>query len=127
MIQLMIFFTNRDLEEMKNKECGLSIIQDLNTTNFKIGILRCIDFKKKYNYIPTGFEIIEYDEENESILENTRYFFNANIVNKESYPHNTAWKRMFKEFPHIKEYIYVNDNFCIPYNKETDKIININI
>ena len=127
MVQLMIFFTNRDLEEMKEKECELSIIQDLESTNSKFGILRCLDFKKQYGYVPTGFEIIEYNEEYEEVIEDTRYFFNATIINKDNCTNDIGWKRMFKDFPHIKEYIYVNNNFCIPYNEETDKIININI
>lgn len=129
MVQIFILFSDEDLKQILEieEENKINILQDLEEYNMRIGILRCLDFKKKYNYTPIGFELLEIDDETFEVFENERFFFNGKIINKENCPNEISWKKMFKDFPYIKEYVYVNENFCVPYNKEKDKIININI
>ena len=129
MVQIFILFNNEDLKKILEieEENKLNIIQELEEYNMRLGILKCLDFKKKYGYVPVGFELLEIDDETFEVFENERFFFNGKIINKENCPNEISWKKMFKDFPYIKEYVYINDDFCIPYYNEKDKIININI
>lgn len=125
MVQIFILFNNEDLKKILEieEENKLNIIQELEEYNMRLGILKCLDFKKKYGYTPVGFELLETDEETKF----ERFFFNGKIINKKNCPNEISWKKIFKDFPYIKEYVYINDDFCIPYDNENDKIININI
>ena len=129
MVQIFILFSDEDLKQILEieEENKINILQDLEEYNMRIGILRCLDFKKKYDYTPVGFELTEMDDDTFETLKNERFFFNGKIINKENCPNEISWKKMFKDFPYIKEYVYINENFCIPYDSENDKIININI
>ena len=129
MVQIFILLNNEDLEKMLEleDENKISLIQELEEYNMRLGILKCLDFKKNFDCVPVGFELLEIDDETFEVFENERFFFNGKIINKENCPNEISWKKMFKDFPYIKEYVYINENFCIPYDNEKDKIININI
>lgn len=128
MVKLFILFDNETIEKMKeNTECHLSVVQDLQEYNLKVGILKCLDFKKQFGFIPIGYEMIECDNELFKVIQNQRVFFNAQIIDKKNMPKSIDWKEIFQDFPYIDKYIYTNNNFCVPYNRETDQIIHINI
>lgn len=127
MIQLFMFFTKNDIEKMIEEQCDNNIVQTIDKYDEKIGIIKCLDFKKQYNIFPCGFELLDIDEDNYTVYNNERFFFNGKILSKKDILNNMEWKAMFRDFPYIDKYIYVNDDFCIPYDEEKDKIININI
>lgn len=128
MVHIFMYFDNKTLEKMNgDKENYYQVIQTLEDFNSNIGIIKCLEMKKQTNYVPIGFEIVEADDDNFEILRCERFFFNGQIINKKDVPKTKDWNEMFKDFSDIKKYIYINENFCIPYIEETDKIININI
>lgn len=128
MVHIFMYFDNKTLEKMNgDKENYYPVIQTLEDFNSNIGIIKCLEMKKQTNYVPIGFEIVEADDDNFEILRCERFFFNGQIINKKDVPKTKDWNEMFKDFSDIKKYIYINENFCIPYIEETDKIININI
>ena len=64
------------------------------------------------------------DDDDDEMIDKNRYFFNGKIITKDNVPYNWNYTKMLKDY---KKLIYINDNFCYPYDDETDSILHINI
>ena len=100
------------------------LIEDCATAMPSEGLIRCKKIKEQGYPEPVGFSLIDYDEydlNEPPIVKN--YYFNAKIITPENAPQN--WSR--DVFKLSKKFLLVNENFCIHYDEETDKIIKTNL
>ena len=99
------------------------LIEDIPSNDFMIGVSNCVELKKTSSFTPVGFRILEYDEDNFDIIEEKVYFINGKIIDKSNQP--SSWKKEKLFDDSVKTIVYVNDNYCVPFNPETDKILTI--
>ena len=99
------------------------LIEDIPSNDFMIGVSNCVELKKSSPFIPVGFRILEYDEDNFDIIEEKVYFINGKIIDKSNQPSSWKKEKLFDDC--VKAIVYINDNYCAPFNPETDKILTI--
>ena len=99
------------------------LIEDIPSNDFMIGVSNCIELKKTSSFSPVGFTILGYDEDGLDIIEEKTYFINGEIINKSNQPASWKKEKLFDDY--VKAVVYINDNYCAPFNPETDKILTI--
>lgn len=98
---------------------------EMKTNDFNEGIGLMLLFKEKYGFLPYGFTMITYEEDeakNITIIKNNLYLFNGKKIPSEE----IEWlnKDLREKNPY---YVYIDDNFYVPYNEDTMILLNINI
>ena len=110
-------------DEKENK--NIENVFNIETDNV-IDILNlCVSFKNQYNITPFGFILMKYEiiDGEITICEVKNYFFNGLLVPIENLPISVY--SSLKE--PCKYFIYLNDDFFIPFNIDKDINLNINI
>ena len=115
---LYIYDTTVNLDNIPDK-----LIEDIPSNDFMIGVSNCVELKKTSSFTPVGFTILEYDEDDLNIIEEKTYYINGKIIDKSNQP--SSWKKEKLFDDHIKAIVCINDNYCAPFNPETDKILTI--
>lgn len=115
---LYIYDTTVNLDNIPDK-----LIEDIPSNDFMIGVSNCVELKKTSSFTPVGFTILEYDEDDLNIIEEKTYYINGKIIDKSNQP--SSWKKEKLFDDSVKTIVYVNDNYCTPFNPETDKILTI--
>lgn len=115
---------------MWNEDLYTSVLEEdssmeMKTNDFNEGIELMILFKEKYGFLPYGFTMITYEEDeskNITIIKNNLYLFNGKKISSEK----IEWlnKYLREKNPY---YIYIDDNFCVPYHENYMTLLNINI
>ena len=103
------------------------VYQEMMTGTVEEAIGWCLKVKEEQKITPVGFEMIRFEFDLDDKLyeeERKRYFFNGKIISKDNVPYNWNYSGMLRQFPKL---VYVNDNFCYPFNDETDNMLKINI
>ena len=97
---------------------------EMKTNDFNEGIGLFLLFKEKYGFCPYGFVMMTYEIENLTIniIKNKFYILNGKKVPSEEV--NWMHKRLRENTPY---FVYIDDNFCIPYNEDTMVLLSINI
>lgn len=97
---------------------------EMKTNDFNEGIGLMLLFKEKYGFCPYGFIMMSYEEEDSGIIiiKNNLYLFNGKKIPSEE----ITWinKELRENTPY---FIYIDDNFYIPYNEDTMILLNTNI
>ena len=100
------------------------LIVDMDSNYISEAVVNCRRLKEKGYPTPIGFSIMEYDEYDlNDGVKTSNYYFNGTIIKRSNAP--ADWDK--KVFEHVKQFIYINENFCIPYNDQTDKILKTNL
>ena len=111
-------------EDREVNEQDFSLLMKTNDLSEAIGLT--LLFKEKYGFVPYGFSLMTYEEEksNITIMDIKTYFLNGQVINI----NNVAWLNNVNQETreNIISFIYFNDNFCIPMDKNTFAL-NINI
>jgi hypothetical protein len=109
-------------EELNSFEESL----ELQTGSISEAISLCSSFKNKHNVLPTGFILINYEIDKNFIINITSmktYYINGKLIPIEEIP-NIVVSSLSKPYKH---FIYINENFFVPFNNETDVNLKINI
>ena len=98
---------------------------ELQTDNIMEALEKCIAFKSIHNITPFGFMLMKYEYKDKviTIHEVKNYFFNGTLVPLSELP-ISIYTSIEQPCDH---FIYVNDNFFVPFNKDTDVNLSINI
>ena len=99
------------------------LIEDIPSNDFMIGVTNCVELKKSSPFMPVGFTILEYDEDDLNIIEEKTYFINGKIIDKSNQPSSWKKEKLFDDC--VKAIVCINDNYCAPFNPKTDKILTI--
>lgn len=104
------------------------LYQRLYTGTVEEAIGWCIKIKEEYGITPIGFTVVDYEDNGDTmvdIIDDTRhYYFNGKIIDANEIPRHWTNIKTLKSYGKL---IYINENFCFPYDEERDEIININI
>jgi len=104
------------LLEKKDLRSRMPLMMDIDTDEkpsiaYLISVI--LNFKNKFNIIPYGFVVLNAND----LSDYKNYYINGKIV-----------KNNVNKHIGITEYIYIKSrNIYIPYEKETDTILNVNI
>ena len=64
-----------------------------------------------------------FDEYDLNICETKNYYFNGTIIDKNNLPKEWLNEKLLNK--DVRKLVYINENFCVPFNDETDKILHI--
>lgn len=115
---MYIYDSSVNLDNVPNK-----IIEDLISGEVEEAIANCMELKREGVEVPVGFSIIAFDEYDLNNCETKNYYFNGTIIDRNNMPQEWLNEKLLNK--DVRKLIYINENFCIPFNDETDKILRI--
>ena len=115
---IYIYDSSVNLDNVPDK-----IVEDLISGEVEEAIANCMELKREGVEIPIGFSIISFDEYDLNICETKNYYFNGIIIDKNNLPKEWLNEKLLNK--DVRKLVYINENFCVPFNDETDKILNI--
>lgn len=115
---IYIYDSSVNLDNVPDK-----IVEDLISGEVEEAIANCMELKREGVEIPIGFSIISFDEYDLNICETKNYYFNGTIIDKNNLPKEWLNEKLLNK--DIRKLVYINENFCVPFNDETDKILHI--
>lgn len=116
---IYLYDTSVNPDNVPNK-----LIEDIPSMDPVYGISACLEVKKTTSFSPVGFIMVEYDEDNGfQVLNETYYYINGFIINKNNQPKEWVSEKIFTK--DVKELVYINENFCVPFHAERSKILKI--
>lgn len=115
---IYIYDSSVNLDNVPDK-----IVEDLISGEVEEAIANCMELKREGVETPIGFSIISFDEYDLNICETKNYYFNGTIIDKNNLPKEWLNEKLLNK--DIRKLVYINENFCVPFNDETDKILHI--
>ena len=115
---IYIYDSSVNLDNVPDK-----IVEDLISGEVEEAIANCMELKREGVEIPIGFSIISFDEYDLNICETKNYYFNGTIIDKNNLPKEWLNEKLLNK--DVRKLVYINENFCVPFNDETDKILHI--
>ena len=109
--------TTVDLDNVYTK-----LVEDMITGEVSEAIALCSELKNKQEPIPVGFSIISYDEYDFDICETKNYYINGKIIDRTNFPSQWDKSLLNKD---VRKLVYINENFCVPFNDDTDQLLSI--
>lgn len=98
------------------------LVEELSTGEVVEAISKCLELKQKGEPIPVGFSIITYDEYDLNDCETKNYYINGTIIDKTNFPQFWEKNILNKD---VRKLVYINDNFCIPFDDSEDTVLRI--
>ena len=121
-MQTMLYYFYNEIDRDKGPTC-----QKLYIGTVEEAIGWCLKVKDNQKVTPVGFSIITFDEDDNGeveIIDENKYYLNGKIITKKNIPYNWEYRRMFKEHEQL---VLIGEDFCYPFDEETDTILHINI
>ena len=115
---IYIYDSSVNLDNVPDK-----IVEDLISGEVEEAIANCMELKREGVETPIGFSIISFDEYDLNSCETKNYYFNGTIIDKNNLPKEWLNEKLLNK--DIRKLVYINENFCVPFNDETDKILHI--
>ena len=115
---MYIYDSSVNLDNVPNK-----IIEDLISGEVEEAIANCMELKRKGVEVPIGFSIISFDEYDLNDCETKNYYFDGTIIDRNNLPKEWSNEKLLNK--DVRKLVYINENFCVPFNDETDKILRI--
>ena len=97
------------------------LVEDMSTGDVTEAIVKCAELKNSNNPIPVGFSIVSYDEYDLTVNESKNYYLNGKVIDSKDLL--AGWGKDLAKY--VRKLVYVNENFCVPYNEETDNILTV--
>ena len=115
---MYIYDSSVNLDNVPNK-----IIEDLISGEVEEVIANCMELKRDGVEVPIGFSIISFDEYDLNDCETKNYYFNGTIIDRNNLPKEWSNEKLLNK--DVRKLVYINENFCVPFNDETDKVLRI--
>ena len=115
---IYIYDSSVNLDNVPDK-----IVEDLISGEVEEAIANCMELKREGVETPIGFSIISFDEYDLNVCETKNYYFNGTIIDKNNLPKEWLNEKLLNK--DVRKLVYINENFCVPFNDETDKILHI--
>ena len=107
-----------NLDNVPNK-----IIEDLITGEVEECIANCIEIKRSGGIMPVGFSIIDYNDSDFNDYTTKTYYLNGLIIDRNNIPKDWLREKLLKDG--VNKLVWITDDFCVPFNEETDTVLRI--
>lgn len=115
---MYIYDSSVNLDNVPNK-----IIEDLISGEVEEAIANCMELKRNGIEVPIGFSIISFDEYDLNDCKTKNFYFNGTIIDRNNLPKEWLNEKLLNK--DVRKLVYINENFCVPFNDETDQILRI--
>ena len=98
------------------------LVEEMVAGQVTEAIANCMEIKRSGSPVPKGFSIISYDEYDHNNYETKNFYINGILIDRTNISKDWDNNLLNKD---VQKLVYVNENFCVPFNESTDTILTV--